>query len=139
MELDRRENVDPKIETAIEANLSPEIVYKKTTEETIWVLMTFLIYKLSSVYYYLPLSFIGQGNGTLMKKNRTKVKHTNRPPGVPYNNKKMPLDCHVCRVVTEEIENIIKDDKKQLDPEGEKNRKRENRRKKKDSSTQKTE
>ncbi|XP_077967330.1 uncharacterized protein LOC120343557 isoform X2 [Styela clava] len=73
-----------------------------------------------------------------MKKNRTKVKHTNRPPGVPYNNKKMPLDCHVCRVVTEEIENIIKDDKKQLDPEGEKNRKRENRRKKKDSSTQKS-
>ncbi|XP_078481006.1 uncharacterized protein LOC100185464 [Ciona intestinalis] len=88
-------------------------------------------YLASLVVALILLIYLCQSDATLSKKDKKKPKKSgSRPPGVAYDNKKFPNNCHVCRLMVEEIKHSLKGEAG-LTEEQLKEKKRKDRRKSK--------
>jgi len=70
-------------------------------------------------------------DATLSKKKAKKKGKVNKPPGVASEMSAMPTDCHVCRLMVEEIHAIMQGEEQELTEEQMKKKKRQQRRKSK--------
>lgn len=79
----------------------------------------------------IVLSLFKSIDATLSQKKSKKKGKVNKPPGVASEISSMPTDCHVCRLMVEEIYAIMLGEEQQLTEEQMKKKKRQQRRKSK--------